>query len=166
MSKEKITFTEEDLAIFPPGISLFITTIFLILVSHGLISILFLHFLLEVPPGPMILLLMGSAIFIVIPNIMVIRGHPVGAKILSGLAIFYFIIGVLGTTKLLGDIPGLGITLIPTFLSALAFLIILGKKYRYFVDFMAKRWSFYRSTGRTVLEEYLSQQHDLHNRHK
>lgn len=157
MNEEETKFTEADLVIFPPGTGYFVLVTCLLMISHAA-TFLVCHFLLRLPAGLMVILMMATVIFLVIFNIMIVRGYPIGAKYLSYLAILYAGIGAWGATGLLGLKPNTWAALIPTALSITSMIIMRGKKYTALIQFMEKRWSFYRRTGRTVLEEYYLQQ--------
>lgn len=151
--KTDYNISEDDLAVFPPYLSLFLLATFLLMISHGIAASVICFFYFPLPPGIALALTVSSAMVFVIFNIMIIRGHPTALKALKILAVTYFLVAVssflnFGHTAI--DVR-ISLTLLGSSISA--WLVLGSKGYGAMASFMAKRWRFYRETGSTIIEE-------------
>lgn len=162
MSKHDIS--ENDLAIFPPYMSLFLLVTLCMMVSHGLAATTVFFFYINIDPALAFFLSMGSSLVFVTFNFMLIRGYLWSLKGLESLAGLYSLIALSAVFEI-GHVPtdyklSLAI-LVP---SLTAWFTIRSTRYHVMANFIAKRWRFYRETGRTVIEELERQRRSNANR--
>lgn len=148
-----IKITEDDLRIFPPYVTSFLLVSLLMMVSHGFGAALLFIFYLDIPRGFDFGAAIVSMIIFVVLNMRLIYGHlssVIGLQMLAGcyfaIAALYFFIDV--------DEPRIvwvAVTVLIT--SASAIIVIRSKRYGIMATFLAKIWLFYRTTGRSILQE-------------
>lgn len=154
MSKEQnYNITEEDLAVFPPHLSSFLAATLLLMVSHGLAATIVFFFYFALHPATGLALVVGSSMIFVFFNILLIRGHLVAIKALKLLAVIYCGVAVSSFAEIAHTPIDTRLSLAVLIPSVSAWLVLRSRRYQTMAQFIAKRWRFYRETGRTVIEE-------------
>lgn len=159
-----IKITEDDLRIFPPYVTSFLLVSLLMMVSHGFSgSLLFMSYL-DVPPLYGVGMTLATIVIFVILNIRLTRGHLNSVLGLQILAACYFLIAAV--YPFVDDYPPLPVWWPATALatSGGAILVIRSRRYRIMAEFVAKIWLFYRTTGRSILQEIERQRRDARRR--
>lgn len=151
--KEDHYITESDLAVFPPYLSFFLLATICLMVSHGLAATIVFFFYLVIPPGLAFGLMMASGMAFVVFNIAVIRGHTWGVSGLKALAVLYLLIAISSFARLGSLQVDTKVSVAVLVSSASAWLLLRSVRYQTMAGFLARRWHFYRETGRTVIEE-------------
>lgn len=152
-SKIEYRPSPHDQSIWPPHAWLFVVVSMLLTANHALSGLLLFFFYLDFHIKTALVLIAGTGLIFIILNIRLTRGHLSSLLGLEVLAAIYSAIAVSSLFGISGTPVKLGMSLFMITTSALAWISIRSNKYRAMADVIAKRWAFYRATGRTVMEE-------------
>lgn len=153
MRDSDIDITEDDLRIFPPYVSSFLLVSLLMMVSHGFSAALLFIFYLDIPIGFDFGASIASMIIFVVLNMRLIYGHLSSIIGLQILAVCHFLIALLFffTDVDAPQLVWIAITVLISSTSAI--ILIRSRRYEIMARFLARIWLFYRSTGRSILQE-------------
>lgn len=145
--------TRDDLRIFPPHLGHFALATGCMMVSHGLSTSWAFSALLPSHLGLAFGLSLATSLIFGVFNFMLIRGHLRSLKYLERLAIIYSVVSVASLSDAGQLSANLWMSVVMIISSGISWWTIRSPQYRIMAAFIAKRWRFYRETGRTIIEE-------------
>jgi len=146
--------TEKDLKVFPPKMGYFLGATLCLMLAHGASIFIASYYYAALKPQWLVLTVTGTVVFFAAFNIGVLQGRARAVQGLKALAYIYTAISLSAVLDIFSrdiNTAYAGFALFVS-LGAIAFLVSPG--YKNFCQTIIRRWTIYRETGRTLIEEY------------